>query len=541
MASSDVPPQHQYEFVDLRNITEGRHNIIAVVKFFKPPQKTRGSGFSMFVSISDPSLKGDKFSVTVINNNVDKLPPIHSPGDIVIMHRLSVSTFRGRLQGYGSENAGFAVAVFPGTVDSSLAPYESTSTCTFTDKDLSRVKELRTWYNSPECPLEKEAPQSLSPYKAQAEHDTHNLSRIHSVKVNSFFNTEAQVVAIYTYPTEVTNDLILCLWDGEPPRDDLDLFPFYKLSDLEHPPSQDGFQMDPRLICITRHSFLPEVGDWSVCVFIFDEHAESVRSLKPGTLIRLHNLHCTAKCDPDKRKVDMHGGGHRYGRRIELLTEETASADLLERLRLGRMARQPLNAASLSQDMDCLRMLTAAQFYVVFNGHNPTDLGAVGESSSSFPVRIRFCGWVVDVVPSKSENILNHFLLKCGTCCRIKRIQDDDRQVANWLTGSHICECESTSSFDVLPVFLLELADFSGRVIAVSSTCGVEALIGAHFPSFRACLRTVFKGATVEERVKAAEEIKEAWTACVGGWVDATLLVLQNSCQSEAKVVYLEG
>lgn len=75
----------------------------------------------------------------------------------------------------------------------------------------------------------------------------------------------------------------------------------------------------------------------------------------------------------------------------------------------------------------------------------------------------------------------------------------------------------------------------------LTSTCGAEALIGARFPSFRACLKTVFKGATVKERVKAAEEIKEAWSACVGGWVDATLLVFQNSCQSEVEMVYLEG
>lgn len=60
---------------------------------------------------------------------------------------------------------------------------------------------------------------------------------------------------------------------------------------------------------------------------------------------------------PDKRKVDMHGGGHRYGRRIELLTEEMASEDLLERLRLGEMTRQPLNAASLSLDMNYPRMV----------------------------------------------------------------------------------------------------------------------------------------------------------------------------------------
>ncbi|KAL5105342.1 Protection of telomere protein 1 [Taenia crassiceps] len=468
---------------------------------------------------------GDKFSVTVINNNIEKLPPVRSPGDIVIMHRLSVSTFRGRLQGCGSESLGFSIAVFPGSVDSLLAPYESASVCT----DLSRVKELRNWYNSPECPLEKEVQQLLGCDKTEQEMS--NFSRIHSVKMNSFFNTEAQVVAIYTYPPGVTKDLILCLWDGEPPEDSLDLPPLYRLSDLEHPPSPDGLRMDPRLTCITKHSFLPEVGDWSVCVFIFGEYAESVRSLKPGALVRLFNLHCTAKFNPDKRKVDMHGGGHRYGRRIELLTEEVASEDLLRRLRLGEMTRRPLNSASLSPGVDCLRMLAISQFSEVFDGYKFTDPGMVGGSSSS-PIRIRVSGRVVGVVPSKSENILKYLFLKCRTCCRIRRIKEDD---------CYICDCKSTSGFDVLPLFLLELADVSGRVPVVTSTCGAEALIGAHFPSFRARLKTVFRGATVRERVKAAEEIREAWSACVGGWIDGTLLVLQNSCQGGIEMVYLEG
>ena len=76
MTSSGAVQLHQYEFTDLRNITEGRHNVIAVVKFFNPPKKTRGSGFSMFVSISDPSLKGDKFPVSIINNSIEKFPPV---------------------------------------------------------------------------------------------------------------------------------------------------------------------------------------------------------------------------------------------------------------------------------------------------------------------------------------------------------------------------------------------------------------------------------------------------------------------------------
>lgn len=76
MAACDAAQVRQYEFTELGNITEGRHNVIAVVKYFKPPKKTRGSGFSMFVTISDPSLKGEKFPVCIINNNIEKFPPV---------------------------------------------------------------------------------------------------------------------------------------------------------------------------------------------------------------------------------------------------------------------------------------------------------------------------------------------------------------------------------------------------------------------------------------------------------------------------------
>ncbi len=41
------------------------------------------------------------------------------------------------------------------------------------------------------------------------------------------------------------------------------------------------------------------------------------------------------------RKLDLHGGGQNYGRRIELLTEETASPQLIDRLNAARDLRKP--------------------------------------------------------------------------------------------------------------------------------------------------------------------------------------------------------
>nr|CDS34678.1 hypothetical protein HmN_000930200 [Hymenolepis microstoma] len=281
--TKDLPELH-YAFTELHSLSEGRHNIIAVVKFFRPPRKTAGSGFSMFASVSDPSLKGEKIGITFIR----------SPGDVIIIHRLKVSKFRGKLQGCATEYIGSAAAVFPGDVANPISPYDSICKCSFSNEDLARVAELKNWYNSPECPIEKEAlpvPRESSPNK-----DMHNLTRFHDIKPNSFFNTDAEVVGVYTYPEDQTKDLILCLWDGEPSADSQNL-PFFNHLDLERPPSIERMAMDPQLVCITGHSLHPSESDWSVCVFVFDEHAVAARNLKPGDLIRLCNAHCVLKYD----------------------------------------------------------------------------------------------------------------------------------------------------------------------------------------------------------------------------------------------------
>lgn len=66
----------QYTFTELRDLCVGVHNVIAVVKFRKSPMKTKGSGFSLFASMTDPSLDGGKFSVTFFHDNMNWLPPV---------------------------------------------------------------------------------------------------------------------------------------------------------------------------------------------------------------------------------------------------------------------------------------------------------------------------------------------------------------------------------------------------------------------------------------------------------------------------------
>lgn len=167
------------------------------------------------------------------------------------------------------------------------------------------MSELKNWYNSPDCPVEKEEVSFIQKvvscyfisliFQVSTDENRPNIIRLHDARGHSYFNSDAEVVGVYTYPEDQTEDVILCLWDGEPSRDQKTSYPFYNHLDLDHPPVVERMTVDPQLACITGHTLYPPEDDWSVCVFVFDEHAPSARKLKPGDLIRVYNLQCTLK------------------------------------------------------------------------------------------------------------------------------------------------------------------------------------------------------------------------------------------------------
>ena len=145
--------------------------------------------------------------------------------------------------------------------------------------------------------------------------------------------------------------------------------------------------------------------------------------------------------------------------------------------------------------------------------------------------RIRICGRIVGVSPSKPEDLLHHCLQKCKNCGKKWRIQDNYSP----------CECKSSEGWSVLLAFLFELDDVSGRLVAVASACGVEALIESYLDDFRDDISSAIECETAEERIKATKKVVDAWNACVGGWVDASLLVLRSSHPSGVSMVYFGG
>lgn len=65
----------RYTYVPLQGAA-GEVNIVGVVKFFRPACKSRGSGYSLFASITDPSLNGDKLPCVFFSDCEQNLPQV---------------------------------------------------------------------------------------------------------------------------------------------------------------------------------------------------------------------------------------------------------------------------------------------------------------------------------------------------------------------------------------------------------------------------------------------------------------------------------
>ncbi|CAL8082784.1 unnamed protein product [Calicophoron daubneyi] len=386
-------------------------NIIAVVKFCKNPEKTKGSGYSLFCKITDPSVEGLRFPCIFFHDKIEKLPQIQCPGDVIVMHRLVLNEFQHEYQGCGYGTKGFAAAVFPGKISDPLTPRPSLSVCSFGPEEENTVRELIQWFTPPEPSVEEDPllaenlttselwplrsptsstkPDSCAPASAV-------FSRLSSLKAKQFVDIEGQIVGIYRYP-EVYQCTLLYIWDGLPETAEGG-FPVFVIPPTSH---INGLLphaiFDPELVAISGHGFWTKspnerpVDDLSVPVFLYDNHANDppTPTLRPGDLIRIKNVHvdeCRVfSCErPNCLRPIVHRG-RKYGRGVEFLGSKSILDDfrswesenpgedripeqwedinrhsLLSRLSSGHSQRRPCLRHSTENK---LTPLTVAQLY----------------------------------------------------------------------------------------------------------------------------------------------------------------------------------
>ncbi|KAK4475074.1 hypothetical protein MN116_002167 [Schistosoma mekongi] len=558
----------KYKYVDLKSAT-GSVNVIAIAKYAGKPKKTKGSGYSLFLSITDPSLNGDKMSCIVFHDSEENLPQIQSPGDIIIMHRLVVKQYNGRNQGCGYGTTGFSAAVFSGVHSDPLIPFKSNTRCSFGDEELKVVEYLKQWYISPNCPVERENLRSSSEQGSNEANRNcgSGIKLLGLLKEEGFCTVEGQIISIYN-SVEMDNSVIIYIWDGSLSNNEQDIvftgLPQNRLCQLL-PYSQH----DPHLVALTGHNlqqwnesilkdskiyteenlhnvlepnfastFLETFRedknchemftDWSVPIYIYDEHTinEPIVSLKPGDLIRIHNVHVCYGREKHNHltnlRLILHGKGHEFGRGVKYLGDkyllinylngtlfttddgtnllkEANKYGLLDNLKSGINSRPPLLSPKheLLLPYELQQPLTISQISnipLIINKRDrelndwsllypiqtetipsipPNSWLAVTNlppSASNFNVvYTRLCARVIEVAPLNVSMLKDCLLLTCSNCLTLFRascISDND---------NGLCDCGSRLA--ILPFMFLQLEDSTGKLILTVSGRNVMDLI----------------------------------------------------------------
>ncbi|KAL5014628.1 hypothetical protein ScPMuIL_008898 [Solemya velum] len=294
-------------------------NVYGVVKFCKPPHRTRGSDYCMMLSLVDPSLGTleDKLKCMLFNRDEKCLPPA-SVGSIVRFHRLKISTYRGEKQ--GQICPGFSWLVFSKQQKCSSVPKSSSSNYTLTSEDRSKVEELRTWLDQQEQLKDSDRKMCMS-----------------DISPGIYFDLAALVIS--TCDVE-DGYIVLRVWDGTRT--------IYPVRQIDTDTENCRVQTDQSLMAV--------VDGASYDVFVFDDHCRAAKDIKPGQFILLCNLHSALVKNVEKREglaalptveLVLHRGTS-YGRGLGVLAVDSEECkEITNKLeKLKNTKKHPLPSTS---------------------------------------------------------------------------------------------------------------------------------------------------------------------------------------------------
>nr|XP_023647913.1 protection of telomeres protein 1 [Paramormyrops kingsleyae] len=248
--------------------------------------------YCSFLKITDPS--NVKVSCTVFQEELHNHPQVFRTGDIVRLHRVKAQAFRGSI--IVTTTHCFSTVVFDGTVGSPVVPRTSSRKLHFTAEDEQTVERLRRWA------LEQTALLGAA------------TVRLANVEPRMYFDFTCQLLAKAEMDRNCT---LLKVWDGtECPHPLLDV--------SVEPEAQQGSMAVPEC----RRNLVASV-------LVYDDHVKMTQDLKPGTYLRIYNLHAvlqtTSAASPsgksDQLCLHLHGGTS-YGRGLRILPKD--SPDLQE-------------------------------------------------------------------------------------------------------------------------------------------------------------------------------------------------------------------
>ena len=165
--------------------------LCGLVKFYKPPSKSRGPDCYIIVHIVDESSPTNGITCVIFNPSKDKLANVGSVGAIALIKGVHIEMQRGgtNMQGLGHEHT--LVGLFAGA-ESSAIPDRIGSWYELRSDEKKRIEELRLW-------SKREGPFLLN-------------SQLEEVTPGHYFNTVCQVAAMAVL--QKRREAVLSVFDG---------------------------------------------------------------------------------------------------------------------------------------------------------------------------------------------------------------------------------------------------------------------------------------------------------------------------------------
>ena len=388
-------------------------SVCGVVKYFKPPMRSRGRDYYTSLTIVDDSSPDEGLNCVIFNPSQALLPPLKHTGEVVILKGLKINSYQTKLQGMGHERT--QVAVFSCNPDDPLPD-------TITRLEKLRISAVRTWSSKENA------------WPANAKLD--------SVGLQHYFDVTCRVVAVYLDPA--TKTCVLTVFDGTNSK-----FNCKKLTANEVRATGCYFASDPPL-AYAYSKFLHDV-------FI---DGSSTFEADPGAYVRLIHVISEpmddATSDGDNRVILKIKKDTFYGGGVVPLTEEKEIEDFSKALPQVTQS-QPINRRPA-------RLLPVSAS-VVYSDRPVSSLSEVyrGAKGEKFRCRVQV------VVVETGHGIESLSQLRC-TNCR-KQFETPKADTANALSpgvGCRSCRDDSNKLQGVLKfvyVISLKVEDSTRRLL----------------------------------------------------------------------------
>ncbi|XP_053175334.1 protection of telomeres protein 1 [Scomber japonicus] len=276
-------------------------NVFGVVIFFKQPFKSRGTDFCSSLKITDQS--NQKIGCTIFCENLDNHPKIFQIGDIIRMHRVKAQLYNDSMTLVNT--FGFSAVMFDGVQGGAVEPRTSSRSFSFDQEDRRLVEELRAWA----------AGQALLPPVP--------TTPLSDIQPNAYFDLTCQLLAKAFISSSCT---LLRVWDGTRCA-----HPVLKVT--VSPNVTEG----PSSFSAERESLIANV-------FVYDNHVEFAKQLKPGDFMRIYNLRAitgsstvpagfTSSQSEEVNELALHlHGGIEFGRGIRILPDDCSDVQDMKRV-----------------------------------------------------------------------------------------------------------------------------------------------------------------------------------------------------------------